>query len=87
MNHAVIDGRKVPVSPLWKHVAGIMAGWYDGVDEDKARKINLEGWGFDCYAPGHEYITERDFTRYEGLTLSDEELERAITLAKTLWPA
>jgi len=39
---------------------------------------NAEGWTIEARLPNGEYIGERDFTRLEGVVLSEPELAQAM---------
>lgn len=67
---AIIAGRRIVVDTLAEHAAQALAGramalWSVDQDPDDCDDLYLIGSEVvvECYAPGHEYITDRDYTR------------------------
>ena len=66
-------------------VANIIANQPWPYTRKEIEALNAEkGWTFEIrYEPtANNYVSDRDCTRVEGLTLSDEHLAEAIALAK-----
>ena len=71
-----------------EQVAGIIADWEglpaydpDWDDAAEATKANTAGWTIEVRYDYQTYITDEDYTRVEGLSLSDADLTRALVLA------
>jgi len=66
-----------------EQVAGIMVGWWEGPDPERAREINDgDGWTVDVRLIGEEYVSDTDWTRVSNLHLSPHALVRALDLAE-----
>lgn len=46
--------------------------------------MNQRGWNIDLRWPDGEYVNSDDFTSLEGVKLSDEDLMRAVKIARQL---
>ncbi len=64
-----------------EQVAGII---YEAeMTPEEARRQNAgDGWTFDVRYDDGEYVNETNWTRVEGLQLSDANLQKAIAIAK-----
>jgi len=57
----------------------IVDGWAD--------RLNDDGWTFEVNYPSQKPYSAGSYTRVEGLSLSDDDLAAAITLAEATWAA